>query len=293
MKKFFIIVLCLFLFAGCSSNKSTEGSDRVSLEDSGTNYNAVPSKANYQQGNPTEEKYVYTGSVSFETTDYDKFIEEFNSVLFTNNGITQSYEERGSQGKNSARTMYLTVRVPAANFDKFLEGLRGTGGSIVSISTQCDNITKQYNSNDIKIEALETQHSRLLELMTTAGSLEDIIKLESRISEIEMELAELYNYKNSMDADVAYSTIRVQISEVVTYTEQSSFWQRVKNAVSGSLRQFVNGVEGFVIDVIYAMPALIVLAIAFLVLRKPVKTFIGKILEKKKAVKKPAEGEAN
>lgn len=299
MKKLLIIVLCLLAITGCSLNKSIEcrdeGGDRNAYEYSG-NYTKItawsPARDDYDGIviQSSEEKYVYTGYVGFETTEYEEFISEFNSILKQYNGITQSYEETSSSGKGGRR-MFFIVRVPSQNFDKFINDLRNSKGSVVRISTESDNITKQYNSNAIRIEALEAQHKRLMELMENADDLSQIILLEQRLSELEIELTELYNYKNSMDADVAYSTINVQIDEVVTYTETNSFWQRIKNAVSGSVIRFVEGIQGFVIDVIYFLPTLVVLVVLFFILRKPVRNMFGRIVSRKKEPKPIEEPE--
>jgi len=299
VKKLLIIVLCLLAITGCYLNKSIEcrdeGDDRTAYEYSYNYSKSVSLSSNSYDYDgiviqTSEEKYVYTGYIGFETTEYEEFISEFNGILKQYNGITQSYEETSSSGKGGRR-MFFTVRVPSENFDKFIDSLRSSKGSVVRISTESDNITKQYNNNAIRIEALEAQHKRLMELMEGADDLSQIILLEQRLSELEIELTELYNYKNSMDADVAYSTINVQIDEVVTYTETNSFWQRIKNAVSGSVIRFVEGIQGFVIDVIYFLPTLVVLVVLFFVLRKPVRNLFNRLVSRKKEPKPVEEPE--
>ena len=298
MKKLLIIVLCLLAITGCSLNKSIEcrdEGDRTAYEYSDNNSKPVSLSSNSYDYDgiviqTSEEKYVYTGYIGFETTEYEEFISEFNGILEQYNGITQTYEETSSSGKGGRR-MFFTVRVPSENFDKFINDLRSSKGSVVRISTESDNITKQYNSNAIRIEALEAQHKRLMELMENADDLSQIILLEQRLSELEIELTELFNYKNSMDADVAYSTINVQIDEVVTYTETNSFWQRIKNAVSGSVIRFVEGIQGFVIDVIYFLPTLAVIVVLYFVLRKPVRNLFNRLVSRKKEPKPVEEPE--
>ncbi|MBQ2213005.1 MAG: DUF4349 domain-containing protein, partial [Erysipelotrichaceae bacterium] len=169
----------------------------------------------------------------------------------------------------------------ARHFDEFIQSLRDSSGSIIDISTNVDNITRQYDNNEIRIEALETQHTRLLQLLNEAKDLNDIIQIEARLSEVETEITQLKSYKNSMDADVAYSTIDLTIREVQTYSE-TSFLQKLLNAFSGSRSNFLRNAEDLIIWFIYRIPQIVILVIAFFLFRKPVTNLIGKINKKEK-----------
>ena len=288
MKKFVITLLCMVFLFGCAAKKSNDiyertvddyystGGDYAVSEES---YNVMPQKtaANVR----TEEKLVYRSSVVLETKDYESLTKELEEIMKKYNAITQSMRESGGSG----RTFRLTVRVPADHFDEFIQSLRDSSGSVIDISTNVDNITREYNNNDIRIEALETQHTRLLQLLQQAANLSDVIQIEQRLSEVETEITQLKSYKNSMDADVAYSTIELTIREVQTYSE-TSFLQKLINAFSGSASNFVRNIEDLIIWVIYRAPQILVLVLAYVLLRKPVGSLIGKIFRKgKKTVK--------
>ena len=271
MKKFLTILPAVLLLTGCG--KKTDVADRgnyyapegefPAVSDSVGNDGSLISKNN-------GEKLVYTSNISMESTDYTKTVDEINELMKRFNAITQNIDEKN----NSRRVLSMVIRVPAASFDDFIQALRGSSASITGISTNVDNITTQYDDNEIRIAALEKQHARLLELLDTAASLKDVIEIEDRLSEVEIELTRLQSYRNKMDTDVAYSTIRLSVYEVTVYSEVS-FLQKILNAFSGSWSSFTDSVQGFTIDLIYALPHLILLAVAILVLRKPVGRLIS------------------
>ena len=287
MKRFITAVLCLLLLVGCG-RKSAEGHDGgyyepgyrteddsygLSAEES---YNVINKNSNSAVAKP-EEKLVYRSSVTLETKDYTSLLDELNEIIRKYNGVTQTMRESNT----ARRTFSLTVRIPSEHFDDFIRSLRKSSGSMTDIYTSVDNITKQYNDNDLRIAALETQHTRLLQLLADAKDLNDVILIESRLSDVETELTRLQSYKNSMDSDVAYFTIDLTVCEVQTYSE-TSFWSKLTNAFSGSLSNFTDNMEDLVIWVIYALPNLVLLAAAYFLLRKPAGKLIGKIFNRNK-----------
>ena len=283
MKKFLVCLITVLLMFGCAKKSAYDGNYMYSPEayNKADDYggSAITAK-NKSENYSSEEKLVYTGSIRLEGKDYDKLIGEINEQITRYKALIQATRETSS-GYGSGRTMYLTVRIPAEHFNEFIDELRKGSGSVVDVSTNVDNITQQYNENDIRISALETQHKRLLELLEKAESLADVIKLEERLSEVEIELTQLNNARNQMDAQVRYSTLTMTVSEVVQYSE-TSFLQRILNAFSGSGSSFVRNLENFIIDLIYALPNLILLAVAFLVLRKPAAALWRRIQEGRK-----------
>ncbi len=281
MKKI-LLALCLFvvLLTGCSSKSDTNyytGSYAVTSEEAKGDY-AEAEQAPQASNNGISleqsdtEKLVYTGWMSVETKDMDSFLTEFAELVRQYQGITQNMSENNYGNR---RNLSLTLRVPAKDFESFIEALRSGSGSITNIHTNVENITRRYNDNEIEIEALETQHARLLELMAQAEDLSDIILIEEKLTDVETRLNILKSYRSEMDEDVAYSTIDIEISEVKTYT-RTSFGQRLKEAFEKSWIDFADGMGNFFIGLVYYLPVILLLVVLCLILRKPV----GKIFSR-------------
>ena len=282
MKKI-LLALCLFvvLLTGCSSKSDTNhytGSYAVTSEEAKGDYaeaeqapQASNSGISLEQSDT--EKLVYTGWMSVETKDMNSFLKEFAELVRQYQGITQNMSENNYGNR---RNLSLTLRVPAKDFESFIEALRSGSGSITNIHTNVENITRRYNDNEIEIEALETQHARLLELMAQAEDLSDIILIEEKLTDVETRLNILKSYRSEMDEDVAYSTIDIEISEVKTYT-RTSFGQRLKEAFEKSWIDFADGMGNFFISLVYYLPVILLLAVLCLILRKPVGKLFSKL----------------
>lgn len=281
MKKLLTILLVLAVIVGCSSHKNdasyapderyytTEEQPGAAVSDYNGGNGPVYSGETREttKNNGSGEKMVYTSNIVLETKKYDDLLKEVTQLVTQYQGFNEYIREN----TGSYRTCSMTVRIPSASFDAFLDALRNSSGSVADLSINIDNITRQYNDAVLRIKTLETQYERLLDLLKKADNLEDIILLEDRISEVEYELETYNNYVNDMDADVAYSTISISIREVVIYTDaKTSYLQRLTEAVKGSLKNFAEWAGDFVIDVIYALPGLLAAAVILLIFRKPV-----------------------
>lgn len=269
--KFILAFAAALLFSGCGGSSSADNYSAVDSVAESAKF-AEPGISNgysMDMVSETEEKLVYTGNISIETKDYDKFADEFTGIVQKYKGIVQSMDE---ESWDNRRTMDMTVRVPAESFDDFIDELRKGSGSVTRLSTNVDNITKRYNDNDMQIASLETQHKRLLELLEQAEDLSDVVMLEERLSDVEYSLNSLKSYKGTMDESVTYSTVNVTIREVNVYTK-TTFGKRLKDAFGDSFKNFVEWGEEMIIGVVYLLPFALLAGALWFLLRKPLKAY--------------------
>lgn len=254
----------------------------------------------------TEEKLVYTAYMTIQTltfkesSDYVRGkITEFGGIIeeestYDNNNRWYYYEDKNW----GTLTTNLTVRVPSANYKAFLTSLEGAGGKIVNQSQSVQNITKRYNDQSILIESLKTQEERLLDMMEKAETVEDMIYIEQRLSEVQTELNQAKNVLSGMDTDVAYSTIHLTLEEVVRYESrnvETTFGDRLMNTIEDSWDSFLGFLESFLFFLIYLFPmaclALIVFLIIFLIRKAYLKANPAKAAAaaERKAARKAAK----
>ena len=88
-------------------------------------------------------------------------------------------------------------------------------------------------------------------------------KLETRISELERDIASYEGIIRNYDKLVAYSTVSVYLREVKELTDTADeykFGKRIADAFSESWRDFADGFKDFVVGFIEAFPTLLVVA---------------------------------
>ena len=236
-----------------------------------------------------ERKIVYTVTTQLQTKDFDAAMDLLQSEINEHGGYIQSQKQTDDGGiysKYSRRSLTMVVRVPSKNLEAFLSGLKNDNMHTLSLSKDSQDLTTAYYDKEIRIESLKIQEERLLDMLSKAEDLKTLLELEDRLTDIRYEIESLTKELNLIDANVAYSTVTIYMDEVVEYRETveepASFGERIWEAFSESWKGFYDGVQNFIVWIIYAIPTLLVLAaIAFAIV-----FFIIKM--KKRAQKKQA-----
>lgn len=206
------------------------------------------------------------------TTEFDSLVKSIKEKVNTYNGYIQSSDLR----TYSTRYQDIVVRIPYKNVDLFLSGIEEFS-TIESISDETIDITLQYADITTRIENLEQQHTRLLELLETATDLSYIIQLEERLTEVETELdsfkLEIKNYDNLVN----YSTIRIHIDETkyISPVEDETIFGRIKSGLSNNLYEIKENAIDLFVYIIVNIPNIIISIIYLVIL-----IFIFKIIRK-------------
>ena len=208
------------------------------------------------------QKLVYSAYVSIDTTDYQATVVALRDLM-AQTGSFAEYEDEWTYDSYGTHMLEVTIRVPAANYNELMTGIDDVEGTVTNRTSSVTNITRTYNDNEAIIEGLEIQEQRLLEMMGQAESVEEMLLVEERLSEVQTQLNRARTSRESMDSDVSLSTVHVRINEVrrETTTGHESYLTRVGTAFADMWEDFVEGVGDFFIGLIYAIPAIVILAV--------------------------------
>lgn len=222
----------------------------------------------------TGEKLVYSGALTIQTRSYSDSAAQLRNRVREFGGIIENENEYTDGGyytyndENARWTLYMTVRIPTERFEEFMSGSSDIG-NVVSRSSSAVNISKRYNDVSAQIEALEKQQKRLLEMMDSAVTIEDMIAVEDRLSDVQYELNMLKTDRESMDTDVAYSTVNVTLQEVKVYTELSdSFFTKLSNRFVNGFAGFANHMAELILGIVYLLPYILLILAVILILAK-------------------------
>ena len=245
-----------------------------------------------------EEKLVYHCHLEIETLDYPETMTSVKETIARYGGVIQSESESDSgynwyyeNYRKTSGTMhnYLEVRIPSKDYYNFLSELDGVG-KVISKSTSVDNISQQYYDTTAQIEALQIQEKNLLAMLEKCETIEDMITVEQRLSEVQYQLNNLQTTRRYMDMDVAYSYVNIDISEVMEYHQdtepvrRNTFVDRLKNTLVSTGRGFLSFLEGLLFLIIRLSPYIVIaVVICFVFLRGKIKHVIEDRKIKKEA----------
>ena len=219
------------------------------------------------------DKLVYTCNLNLETTEYAETKAAIAEKIQAFGGIIESetesdndyywyYEDHRKDG--GTLNLYLTVRVPSEQYSAFVAELEKVG-KVTNKSQNVENISRRYHDTEARIEALEREEERLLEMMDKAEEIEDMIFIEERLTDVEAELSANKTDLATMDVDVRYSTINLSVKEVLVYTKDEptpiNFGQRFSETFKDSWRSFLSFMEGLLFVIVRLLPFLILAAV--------------------------------
>ena len=220
----------------------------------------------------SERKLIRTVNLTVETENYEVLMSNLEEEIGKMGGYIEykdayygnlyaQYE--GKQNRNAS----LTVRIPADRLEEFT-GKVGEIGNITYESESVEDVTLQYVDLSSHKKMLQTQQDRLLELMEKAETTEDIITIESRLSEVRYEIESMESQLRTYDNLVDYSTVRIEIHEVERYTPQpeKTVKDRIWQGLSENTYRVITGVANFFVELIIALPIIVLLAIIILLI---------------------------
>ena len=214
----------------------------------------------------SKQKLIYTCSMEIQTLTFSETAQKIRAVIRQYGGIIESesttdsnndwYWDDGAKVRGTLSS-HLIIRIPTDQYEDFLADIEGTGGKITNRSMDVQNITRVYNDQTVYIESLEKQEERLLQMMEQAGTIEEMITVEERLTEVQTQLNQARSRLAEMDTDVAYSTINLSLTEVVKYTDttvKKTFFERTGKAFSESVSGFLEVMELLLDIFIYLLP---------------------------------------
>ena len=231
------------------------------------------SSAPAQNSTITADKIIYSAEAAIETKEYDKTIEAIGAMVNNYGGFMESSSIGGTgYGYNRGRTAYFTIRIPSDKFSA-LTGSLSQLGNVSYCNTYTENVTTQYIDVESRLESYRIQEERLLAMLEKAELLEDMLTIEDHLANVRYNIESYTTQLNYLDRQVSYSTVNLNVEEVVDYTPDQSvtrtFGDRMQGAFSDSLDSIVELFQGLILFLLRAWYLIIaiILIVVFLTRR--------------------------
>ena len=214
-------------------------------------------------------KRIYTAHLELETTTFDDAVKSFTALMEECGGWFES-SSMGSRGSGYRYANY-TVRVPVEKYREFVN----QAGELCLL-TYCEeyveDVSEHYYDTEGRLKTQQIKLERLQSLLAKAELMEDIITIESAISETEQYIDDLSGTLQHYDARVSYSTINVNLREVAQLSNVEEpaigFGQQMSAALSNGWKNFVSGMQNLAITLAYSwMWVLILIVVVVVVIR--------------------------
>ena len=252
-------------------SKSTASFDENALENPDISENNVTD---------TSRKLITTMNISSETENLDSTMSTVENKVKEFGGYIESsdiYNGSSYSGRTNNRNANLTIRIPASKLEDFISIVEGNT-NITSKSRNVEDVTLSYVDTESRKKALQTEEKRLLEILEKAETVEDLITVESRLSEVRYQLESTEAQLRTYDNRVNYSTIYLDIREVSRYTpvQEKGPLSRMAEGFVDSLHAVGDVFAELLVWIVIHIPQILVVAIVIVIIVIVLKKLIRK-----------------
>ena len=214
----------------------------------------------------TGRKLIRDVNMSVEARDFDGVLSQITDKVRELGGYVESSDVSGisvnSYGGSQQRYADIRARIPADRLDRFVETVE-SAGNVTSKQEQVTDVTLQYSDVQSRKKSMEIEQERLWALLEKAESLDAVVALEARLSEIRYELESYTSQLRLYDNQVDYSTVSINMREVkdLTPTAPDSIGTRIQKGFNRSLNNLGEAGADLIVWIASNSPILLVLAV--------------------------------
>ena len=215
---------------------------------------------------PEGRKLIRNITMQVETEEFDKMISGINAKLSEAGGYIEQSDISGTslnyRGEPVPRYGNITARIPNDKLDRFV-GAVSDSGNVTNKSESTQDVTLQYSDVESRKKSLEIEQERIWQFLEKAESIDTVITLEQRLSDIRYQLESMESQLRLYDNQVDYSTVYLSISEVTAYTPVTpeTTGARIKHRLAKNFQSIVTALTNLLILFITTCPFWIPLAL--------------------------------
>ena len=237
------------------------------------------------------EKIIYSVYADIETITFNETIDKVHALMQAYNAFIEHSNISGvtlsskMYGWTEYRYAHFTLRVPKDGLDGITANLENLG-NVTHRNSNAMNITSQFYDTQSRLNSQRVQEERLLDMLSKAEDVPDLIMIEERLSEVRYQIESLTSTLTNWQSQVDYSTLTLSIREVEEYTEpvliHRTYWEQIGDGFMATMRNVGRFFMNFFKWLIVSAPVLVILAVIGVVIFIVTKRQIKKMAVRRK-----------
>lgn len=226
--------------------------------------NAANHKADQEKpGEAFARKIIYTAHVDLVVEDFEAAEGALVQLIRSHKDVYIAKSDvRGSPG--DPRTATWTIRVPAAQYEAFLDEVVKLG-ELHQKNINSQDATDEYYDTKSRVKNKQVEEVRLLKhLEQSTGKLEDILAVERELTRVRGEIERMQGRLQYLEQLSALTTVTVTLHARKGYVppQAPSFGTSISRTFGGSVDALASLGKGLVLLVVALTPWLPVVAVA-------------------------------
>lgn len=203
----------------------------------------------------SNRKLIRNASLNVETKAYDDFTAALEKQLATYGAYIQSGENTGSAERGNRWASYV-IRVPADRYDELLSSVSALG-NVAYKSENVQDVTMEYTDVEAKIRALSVEEETLLSILARCETVEDVISVQERISDVQYQLDSYQSRLRQYDNLISYCTVTLNVDEVEKVSipvAEKTVGQRIREDLVENCEDIAEDAKDFAVWFVSSLP---------------------------------------
>jgi hypothetical protein len=200
-----------------------------------------------------------TLSLDVKKGSFDQQFQQATQVAGRHGGFVASSQASGGRRRSGT----IVIRVPADQFEAALGELKGLG-KVRGQGISGSDVTAQFVDLQARLRNWETQESVLLKLLAKSKSIDDSIKVQRALQDVQLAIEEIRGRLRVLDDQTAFSTISLSMIEAGPIVQPPSKKPSLVRAWHNALDGFVAVIAAVVVGIGYLLPVMLIGAAVFL-----------------------------
>ncbi|WP_437919325.1 DUF4349 domain-containing protein [Sphingobacterium sp. LRF_L2] len=190
---------------------------------------ATPSGASMSAS--VNKKIVRSGHIAIESKDV------IASKRFVDGCLKkyQGYYEQESSSRNLDYINYtLVARIPAAEFERFIQSVENGKHRLTEKSIKADDISLQYFDTESRLKSKRSYLEKYQQMVTRTNTVKELLEIQEQIRLLQEEIDSQEVLMRSLKDQVAFSTLTIQLFEYQANLPMGtkSFWSEMQTALA-------------------------------------------------------------
>ncbi|MBI4435159.1 DUF4349 domain-containing protein [Candidatus Uhrbacteria bacterium] len=243
-------------FSGATSSSYSGAYAELTMSDSAASFETKSLRAPEPGGllydeaiaAEVDQKIIKTGSLDLVVDHADESLTAVESLTESKGGYVQTSTIQ--EHEDGTLSGYVTIRVPAEQFDTTIEELKGLAIVVERETTSAQDVTEQYIDLAARLKNAQAQETRYVEILDVAKKVEEILQIESALGNIRGYIESLQGQLQYLDSLTGFSTITISLSEEPVITVGGKEF-RPGTTVKQAMQAVVAIAQWFVVAIVW------------------------------------------
>jgi hypothetical protein len=174
---------------------------------------------------------IYVTELSLLVADPTRAADAIGDISTQAGGYIAGVENKDDSG---TPLTIVKVKVPPERYDPTMRQLRGLAVEVTNEKATTQDVTEEFNDVQTQLAALEASYNQLLELMGKAQNVDEILKIQTKLSETKTQIDRLKGRQTFLQrsADLATITVNLRPANDVLARSYSSLKGQLRRAES-------------------------------------------------------------